>query len=103
MDRAVRVGMPALARQVRRPASFRHTLYLPRMLRRTLLLLALLPVACRANRVAPPRANFLIMAGDSTFWIRSGAQGVHARGSPILLGRYGGKFYEVYVVDDDHS
>src|SRR5919199_5830832 len=95
--------MPALTRHVRRPASFGHTLYLPRMLRRALLLLPLLAIACRATRVAPPRANFLIAAGDSTFWVRSGAQGVHARGSPILLARFGGKFYEVYVVDDDRS
>src|SRR5918912_1346090 len=95
--------MAALTRHVRRPASFGHTLYLPRMLRRTLLLLPLLAVACRATRVAPPRANFLIVAGDSTFWVRSGAQGVRARGSPIFLARYGGRFYEVYVVDDDRS
>jgi acyl-CoA hydrolase len=73
------------------------------MLRRTLILLPLLAVACRANRVAPPSANFLMLAGDSTFWVRSGAQGVRARGSPILLGRYQGRFYEIYVIDEDHS
>ena len=35
--------------------------------------------------------------------MRSGAQGFRARGSPIQLARYGGRFYEVYVADDDRS
>lgn len=43
------------------------------------------------------------MAGDSTFWVRTADQGVHARGSPIQLAHYGGHFYEVYVADDDRS
>ncbi len=59
--------------------------------------------ACHASRSGPPTADFLLFTADSTFWVHSGAQGVHARGSPIQLARYGGKFYEVYVADDDRS
>lgn len=59
--------------------------------------------ACHTSRSGPPPADFLLFTADSTFWIHSGPQGVHARGSPIQLARYGGKFYEVYVADDDRS
>ena len=41
--------------------------------------------------------------GTSTVWVRSGEQGVRLRSSPLMLARYGGHFYEVYVVDDDRS
>jgi hypothetical protein len=51
----------------------------------------------------PPRADFLIAAGDSTFWVTTGPRGVRVRGSPLVLARYDGKFYEVYVADEDHS
>lgn len=59
--------------------------------------------ACHTSRSGPPPADFLLFTADSTFWVHSGPQGVHARGSPIQLARYGGKFYEVYVADDDRS
>lgn len=59
--------------------------------------------ACHASPSGPPPADFLLFTADSTFWVHSGPQGVHARGSPIQLARYGGKFYEVYVADDDRS
>jgi hypothetical protein len=51
----------------------------------------------------PPSAEFLVSAGDSTYWVRTDTTGVRVRGSPILLARYGGQFYEVYVTDDDRS
>src|ERR687884_1426439 len=51
----------------------------------------------------PPAAEFLVAAGDSTYWVRTDTTGVRVRGSPILLARYGGQFYEVYVTDDDRS
>jgi len=51
----------------------------------------------------PPRADFLLAAGDSTFWVTTGPKGVRVRGSPLVLARYDGKFYEVYVADEDHS
>jgi hypothetical protein len=50
-----------------------------------------------------PAAEFLISAGDSTFWVGSGRSGVRVRGSPILLARYDGRFYEIYLTDDDRS
>jgi hypothetical protein len=53
--------------------------------------------------VAPVKAEFLMLAGDSTFWVRSGPQGVRVRGSPIQVARFGGEFYEIYVGDDDRS
>ncbi|HEU4642135.1 MAG TPA: hypothetical protein VFS44_06735 [Gemmatimonadaceae bacterium] len=73
---------------------------------RALLPLPLLLLACgrpAPPAATPPRADFLVVAGDSTFWVHAGPQGVHARGSPLELARWGGKFYEVYVVDDDRS
>jgi hypothetical protein len=51
---------------------------------------------------APP-AEFLLAAGDSAFWVTSDAAGIHTRGAPINLAQVGGRFVEVYVVDDDHS
>jgi acyl-CoA hydrolase len=59
--------------------------------------------ACRSRSTASPNVEFLVTAGDSTFWVRSGPLGIHARGSPIQLARYGGRFYEVYIADDDRS
>jgi hypothetical protein len=50
-----------------------------------------------------PAADVLIAAGDSTFWITTGRDGIHVRGAPLTLSRYGGRFYEVYVADDDRS
>lgn len=67
------------------------------------ILLFLVAAGCRTERAAPPRAEFLVAAGDSTYWISSGPRGIRSRGSPIQLARYGGKFYEIYVVDDDRS
>jgi hypothetical protein len=61
-------------------------------------------VACACGPAGPPpAAEFLVAAGDSTYWVRTDTTGVRVRGSPILLARYGGQFYEVYVTDDDRS
>ena len=64
-------------------------------------------VACdrrpEVHAPTPPGADFLLAAGDSTFWVTTGPKGVRVRGSPLVLARYGGKFYEVYVADEDHS
>jgi len=69
------------------------------------LLLLLLGAACRghATRPAPPRAEFILEAGDSSFWVRSGPEGLRVRGAPMRLARLDGQFYELYVADDDHS
>ncbi len=72
------------------------------MLRR--LLPVLLLAACATPRVStPPTAEFLLVAGDSTYWVTSGPRGVQVRGSPIVLARYEGRFHELYVADDDNS
>ncbi|HLJ22132.1 MAG TPA: hypothetical protein VKU84_18135, partial [Stellaceae bacterium] len=57
----------------------------------------------RRRVVTPPAAEFLLGAGDSTFWVKTGRDGIHVRGAPLTLARYGGRFYEIYVADDDRS
>lgn len=54
-------------------------------------------------RPAPPAAEFLLTTRDSTYWVTSDGTGIHVRGSPILLARFGGRFFEVYTADDDFS
>src|SRR5579862_2430467 len=62
------------------------------------------PSRVARRRVAtPPAAEFLIGAGDSTFWVTTGRDGIHVRGAPLMLARYGSRFYEIYVADDDRS
>jgi hypothetical protein len=69
---------------------------------------ALATLGCRdgtraSTSAAPPRAEFLLSAGDSTFWVTSDAAGVRVRSSPMFLARFGGRLYEIYATDDDHS
>lgn len=74
--------------------------------RAPLILIALPLAACRDSPSGEraPRAEFLVAAGDSTYWVRGDEGGIHVRrGAPILLARYGGRFHEVYLADDDHS
>jgi hypothetical protein len=59
--------------------------------------------ACRTERVAPPQAEFLIAAGDSSFWVRSQNGRLKIRGAPLQLARLRGRFHEIYVADDDRS
>ncbi|MDB4914169.1 MAG: hypothetical protein JWM95_1813 [Gemmatimonadetes bacterium] len=75
---------------------------------RILLLLPLLVAGCRdfarsASNQSPPATEFVLAAGDSAFWVTSDAKGVHTRGAPLNLALVGGRFVELYVVDDDHS
>jgi hypothetical protein len=58
--------------------------------------------ACRddASAPRPPSAEFLFAAGDSTWWVKSGADGVRVRSAPILLTFTDGKFYEIFVSED---
>lgn len=51
----------------------------------------------------PPTAEFLLAAGDSTYWIRSSADGLRVRSAPILLTYTDGHFYEVFISDDVHD
>jgi len=80
------------------------TRYIPHRMPRLLPLAILLAVAaCRQPHKTPPAGEFLVLAGDSTFWVHTGAEGIRARGSPLHLARYRGRFYEVYITDDDRS
>ena len=81
----------------------RPPLYLPSM-RSAVALLALAVAACGGRRGPPPPASeFLVAAGDSTFWIESSGDGIVVRGAPISLARFDGRLYELYVTDDDRS
>ena len=72
-----------------------------RFLRTLILVLA---AACRGeDGPLPPASEFLVAAGDSTFWITTGREGVSVRGAPIALARFDGRLYELYVTDDDQS
>jgi hypothetical protein len=59
-------------------------------------------LACsgRAPVAEPPTAEFLIAAGDSTYWVRSGTDGVRIRRAPILLTRVENRFYEIFIADE---
>lgn len=76
---------------------------------RLALLLPLALASCRnsarfMSRQPPaPAAEFVLTAGDSAFWVTSDATGIHSRGAPLDLAFIGGRFVELYVVDDDHS
>ncbi|MEO8620289.1 MAG: hypothetical protein ABI625_04420 [bacterium] len=78
---------------------------------RQLLLLPLLAAltacgdAARSASLSPaaPVAEFVLAAGDSTFWVTSDAKGIRVRGAPINLAQVGGRFFELYVVDNDLS
>jgi len=61
--------------------------------------------ACRgpAHGPPPPAAEFIMEAGDSSFWVRSGPEGVRMRGVPMRISRIDGAFDELYEADDDHS
>ena len=75
---------------------------------RTSLAVALFLVASCGTRsgspvVAPPSAEFLVATQDSTFWLRSAAAGVRFRGAPLTVATFGGRFYEIFLADDDRS
>jgi hypothetical protein len=71
------------------------------------LFLALGAQACRQTQsrlpAPPPAADFVLSAGDSTFWVTSAADSIRMRGAPLELARVDGRFYELYVADDDRS
>jgi hypothetical protein len=68
------------------------------------LVLLLAVAACdEQHGPPPPPSEFLVAAGDSTFWITSGDTGISVRGAPIALARLDGRLYELYVTDDDRS
>ena len=51
----------------------------------------------------PPQAEFLVATQDSTFWVTTNGAKIRARGAPLTLARYDGRFFEIYLADDDRS
>ena len=69
-------------------------------------LLFLVPLflgGCTLPPPPPPNAEFLVSAGDQTYWVRSDNSGLRIRGSPLILARTGGRYYEIYVTEIDRS
>jgi len=60
-------------------------------------------LGCAAHAPDPPDAEFLVATADSTFWVRSGATGIHVRAVPMTLAHFGGRFHEVFIADVDRS
>lgn len=63
-------------------------------------------IACRspqADDTSPPAADFVLAAGDSSYWVTSAGGDIALRGAPLELARVDGRFYELYVADDDRS
>lgn len=77
-------------------------LYLPAM--RNLRWLVVLPlIGCSLPAPQPPSAEFLVADGSSTYWVKSGPAGIHARVSPLILARADGRYYEVFVGESSRS
>jgi len=72
-------------------------------MRYTAALSVVLAGACALPPPPPPTAEFLVSAGDQTYWVRSDQTGLRIRGSPLILARTGGRYYEVFVVEIDRS
>ncbi len=58
---------------------------------------------CTNDQGRGPAAEFIVSAGDSTYWVRREGSTIRTRGSPMVLARLDGRFRELYVVDDDNS
>jgi len=71
--------------------------------RRLLALLAGGLLACTDAPEPAPRTEFIVVAADSVFWVRSEAEGIRVRSAPMLLAQLDGRFHELYVTDDDRS
>lgn len=60
-------------------------------------------IACGPGGPVPPETEFLVLAGDSTYWFWHDDDRMLVRGSPIQLARVGDRLVEIYVADDDRS
>src|SRR3954471_13320150 len=72
-------------------------------MRYTALTITALAGACALPPPPPPAAEFLVSAGDQTYWVRSDNSGVKIRGSPLILARSAGRYYEIFVSEIDRS
>jgi len=66
----------------------------------------LLGVGCRNQPRATSRApstDFLVTAGDSAFWVSTVDGRLRIRRAALTLAYVDGRFYELYVADDDRS
>src|SRR5690242_7849249 len=61
------------------------------------------PAALSKGGSPPPHAEFLVAMQDSTFWIATKGTTVRARGAPLTLAQFDGRFFEIYLADDDRS
>jgi hypothetical protein len=59
--------------------------------------------SCTLPPPPPPVAEFLVSAGDQTYWVRSDNSGLRIRGSPLILARTGGRYFEIFVGEIDRS
>jgi len=78
------------------------TVYLATMRNSSLVLLAFVG-ACAFPPPPPPMAEFLVSAGDQTYWVRSDNSGLKIRSSPLILARTDGRYYEIFVGEIDRS
>lgn len=67
------------------------------------LALLLLSACTRHEGADAPQAEFLLSAGDSTYWIENPGSGLRLRGSPMVIAKVENRFVELYVVDEDRS
>ena len=66
--------------------------------------LLILPLmGCSLPAPHAPSAEFLVADGSSTYWVTSGPHGIHARVSPLILTRAGGRYYEIFVGETTRS
>jgi len=66
----------------------------------------LLGLGCRNQPRATanaPSADFLVTAGDSAFWVSTADGRLRMRRAALTLAYMDGRFYELYVADDDRS
>jgi len=78
----------------------------PRSIPSLAALVLLLGAGCRDAAPptgGPPAADFVLAAGDSSYWVTSDHGSIRMRGAPLELARVDGRFYELYVEDDDRS
>jgi hypothetical protein len=59
--------------------------------------------SCALPPPPPPTAEFLVTAGDQTYWVQSNNSGLRIRGSPLILARTAGRYYEIFVGEIDRS